>query len=400
MNDMKALFINPYFAISRDVINYHTRLFLDAISDYIRNPMIVGMSGYDDYENPHIFLPVKPIPLRYVNALINRTIPDIILQPDEFNWAIKHRFINAILRNVDFTQIDYIHSFSDPQTAHVIAYEIHKITKKPWIAQLYDPWTDSPYRKFKYSFFKKKDLELESIVANNASAIIHTNHVINNKWGNRYGDKIKEKSFVLPLTYSKERFLQGKNIPPARRKDKFIISHIGTLFRDRDLRDVIKALSLLKQENVSCNKKIVIRAIGQITPHDIKMMKELECEDFFEIIPYQTKEKLIDYYVDSDAFLLIESQQKENVFFPSKLLDYFLYQRPIIGITPQIGETTELLNKSGNIAICNGDIMKLKEVFLNFIEGKNPSFDKDFYMNYSPEVLCNQYKEILSFVLK
>jgi glycosyltransferase involved in cell wall biosynthesis len=396
---MKALFINPDFATPKNAIGYHTKLLFDAISDCINSPIIVGKNGCDDYKNPHTFLPVKPIPLRYVNALINRSVPDIILQPDEDYWAIKHRFVKAILKNVDFSQIDYIHSFSNPQTAHVIAYEIHKITQKPWIAQLYDPWTDSPYRKYSYSFFRKKDQELESLVANNAAAIIHTNHIINKKWADRYGEKVIKKSFVLPLTYSNERFQQGKNIPLTRKKDKLIISHIGKLFCDRDLRDVIKALSLLKQEDDSCPQKIVIRVVGQITPHDIKMMKELRCEEFFEIIPYQNKEKLIDYYIESDAFLLIESQQKENVFFPSKLLDYFLYQRPIIGITPQIGETTELLNKSGNIAICNGDIMKLKTVFSNFIDGNYPLFVKDFYKNYSPEVLSKQYKDILSFIL-
>jgi glycosyltransferase involved in cell wall biosynthesis len=97
----------------------------------------------------------------------------------------------------------------------------------------------------------KKDMKLESMVARNANAIIHTNHVINKKWADRYGEDVSGKSFVLPLVYSRERFQEGRDIPSVRKKDKVIISYIGKLFWDRNLRDVIKEISLIKKELLS-----------------------------------------------------------------------------------------------------------------------------------------------------
>ena len=396
---MQALFIDPFFALKDNVIGYHSQLFLDTIKDDTHIPIVAGLEGVDNYTNPHTFLSVKLLPLRYIKAFINRTVPDLFLLPDEYCWAIKKSFIKTILKNVDFSKVDYIQSFSNPLASHIIACEIHKITGKPWIAQLYDPWTDSPYRNFNFSLFMKKDMKLESMVARNANAIIHTNHVINKKWADRYGEDVSGKSFVLPLVYSRERFQEGRDIPSVRKKDKVIISYIGKLFWDRNLRDVIKAISLIKKDNEELLKRLLIRVVGEATPQDVKMVHDNRCEEFFELIPFQDKNNIKNYYLESDAFLLIESQQNENVFFPSKLLDYFLYQRPIIGITPQVGETTNLLNESGNIAIPNGDVLELKNALLKLLGGELPNFDKNFYLRYSQESLRIQYNEVLKSVL-
>jgi glycosyltransferase involved in cell wall biosynthesis len=201
------------------------------------------------------------------------------------------------------------------------------------------------------------------------------------------------------LVYSRERFQEGRDIPSVRKKDKVIISYIGKLFWDRNLRDVIKAISLIKKDNEELLKRLLIRVVGEATPQDVRMIHDNRCEEFFELIPFQDKNSIKNFYLESDAFLLIESQQNENVFFPSKLLAYFLYQRPIIGITPQKGETTDLLNESGNIAIRNGDVVELKNALLRLLGGELPNFDKNFYLRYSQESLRIQYNEVLKSVL-
>jgi len=394
---MNALFIDPFFVTNKNAISYHTQIFFEAISEFLPKPLIVGMRGEDNYKNDHSFIQVEPRSLKYINAFFNRSFPDITHLPDNYCWEIKDRFIHAILKNVDLSRIDFIHSFSNPHTAHLIAYEIHKKTNIPWIAQLYDPWTDNPYRQFKTSYYRRRDQDLEALVALNAAAIIHTNHIMLEKWNERYGEAVKGKSFVLPMSYTRDRYLNASSVPNVRKKDTIIVSYVGKLFFDRDLSDVIRAISLIKGEKY--NKKLLIRIIGEIEHHDLKMIRDYKCEDYFEIIPYQAKDKLIDYYYESDAFLLIESPQKENVFFPSKLLDYFIFQRPIIGITPVIGETTNLLKQSNNIAVENGDYIKLKKAFQTLLNDVTPVFDKEYYKHFSPARLSTQYKEVVSYIL-
>ena len=58
--------------------------------------------------------------------------------PDQFiNWFPAALYVGLKL----VRQCDIIYSTSDPFTDHLVAYFLHKLSGKPWIADFRDPWT-------------------------------------------------------------------------------------------------------------------------------------------------------------------------------------------------------------------------------------------------------------------
>jgi glycosyltransferase involved in cell wall biosynthesis len=396
---MKILYIMPWFC-RPSAMNKHCKIFLSNVSDYVKEPIVVGIEGKDSFEGNHIFIPFKNKLNKYITAVINRVFPDIINQPDAYNFATKSCAVKKIIKSVDLNQIDCIHSVSFPCTSHLIAYEIQKITNKPWIAQFYDPWSDNPYRFFRTKKYRIKDLALEGIIAQNATAIIQTNDVIKNIWNQRYGDKISKKMHVLPISYSKHLYNRASEIPPRTEKNPIIISYIGKLFFDRNLNDMINAIKLLKDRGNNIENKILIRVIGEIQKSNIKNIRRNGLSTFFDIVGNLQEDELEKYYLDSDAFLVIDSPQQKNVFFPSKLLDYFIYQRLIIGITPKVGITHDLLTQSNNIVFENGNVSSIANFLLKIINNHSilNYFDHKFYQRFSPDKLSSAYNKILTSI--
>ena len=99
---------------------------------------------------------------------------------------------------------------------------------------------------------------------------------------------------------------------------------------------------------------------------------------------------------------MIDSPQKRNVFFPSKLVDYFFYQRPILGVSPKLGVTNEFLTTSGNSCFENNDIEGIAG-YLQTAISNFPlllSFDKNYYQHFLPDSINNKYKQILNYIFQ
>lgn len=241
---------------------------------------------------------------------------------------------------------------------------------------------------------------MERLIAENASAIIHTNDVIKEIWRERYGERVAQKMFVQPMSYENEVYSNVESISKRTDKPKVTISYIGKLFFDRNLDDIINAIKILRDKGVDVQNKISLKVIGEATSHDIANIKNSGLEKVVEVVGYLPQNQLKQYYIDSDVFLVIDSPQSKNVFFPSKLLDYFLYKRLIIGITPEVGVTSELIKKSSNIKFENGQCVALADYLLKLINDHSllDSFDKDFYENFSPMSLQKTYKSIINYI--
>lgn len=389
----------PWFC-RPSAMNKHCKIFLHAAVKGGVKPIVAAFDGENTFTGEHIFVPFEDLSNKYIAAATRRLFPDIVNQPDIYKYGTLKKAVKTIMENVNMDDVDCIHSVSFPCSSHLIAKRLVEITGKPWIAQFYDPWSDNPYRKFKTKYYRQKDLEQEGDVARCATAIIHTNEIIKKIWADRYGTQVDAKSYVLPMSYEKELYSKSEHIKDWKKKTPIVISYIGKLFFDRNLSSVISALKLLKERNILLTHRILFRVIGEVPSVNTKMIRDAGLGDVFEIIGYQPQSELEKYYIESDVFLVIDSPQAQNVFFPSKLLDYFIYKRLIIGITPNVGVTHDLLTEACHQVFDNNDILGIA----SFIEQilSNPDFligfDKEFYKKFSPEKLTKSYMDIVEKV--
>jgi glycosyltransferase involved in cell wall biosynthesis len=397
----RPLFIIPELTVEMNAGGIQAKRFIDAIVKNGINPLIYAKKtdyGISQMENYDVRL-VYDIPHKNFSAIARRLFPDLVLHPDIEKYTFLP-FLKSELRNIkNYTDFDWIHTISNPCSSHLAGLALKKKTKLPWVAQFYDPWVGNCYREFKTSTFSKFDAKTEYKIALNADVIIHTNEVIKDKWIKRYGDIVRDKIVVLPFCYDENIEIKDYNGFDINRTagKKISILYVGNLYLNRNIDDLILAINELKTTIPDLEDKIVFRFVGIVSRHDIENIKKNKLDNMFELIGQRPYDQLVEYYEDADVLLVIDAPAKENIFFPSKLIEYFVYKKPLLGISPKISETHNLLVESGHTAIENGSIRKIVDYLSSLLinEGDSIKFNSDYYMKFSPDLVAKQYIELI-----
>lgn len=405
---IKPLVIGHSYLLERYSTGQVLRCFFEGLCDRGFEPTILcSKSWHNDVCMDN--LKCKVIPsydcqfIRYIIALAKRTIsPDFAFLPDYsyFSWA-KISAIPKALKLVQKSNYDYIHSISIPCSTHLIAAEVKKKTGIPWIASFYDPWFENPYRTIKYAWAKERDRKFEKYIADNADLIIHTNHVICEEWVDRYGEEIKKKMVVLPLVFNAPS--QNSLAIKAEQsvKENFVISHIGSLYEGRDSLDFLRALALLIKEHPEFADKVKLNYVGTVPNNDKALAEELGLLNMIHYAGFISESECLKFFLESDLYIALDGKNARDIFFPSKIMKYFYYGKPILGLTPKNSVLEHELSKSGNHVFNNSDINGIAN-FLHQAITKYESIstnDKEYWRNYSLDNVAKQYKALVNRIL-
>lgn len=397
---LKPLIINRCYLFDQSPGGECLRSFIRSLDIENFAPVIYGsdLSPLVNLERESIKLTKEYRFIRYIAAAIRRLlIPDITFLPgyEWYSWGIgaKRTILNDIRQGADF---DYIHSVSFPCASHMVALEIKKKTGLPWVMQLYDPWADNPYRPFKTNFFKDIDWRQERECVENADVIIHDNQAIADLWKQRYGAEIAKKIVVLPLTIPLPNVEVVYNT--CIRDEKLTISHIGNFMLNRTSQPFIHAVSNVLDKYPEFREKITINYVGAVTDVEKDLIYSKGLYDIFNLIGNISAEECVAYYQKSDIFLAIDGENKDNLFFPSKILKYLYFQRPILGITPKGSVLDIELRQSGHTSITNNDLHSIENYLVRAIidYASLYEFDPNYWNNYLPSNVVKKYSEIIN----
>lgn len=394
---LKPLFLMKDLYVNMDPGGIQQKNFVYALSKIGIIPEIYckrtsfGFS-LQDKKNIHF---VKEIGHKYFSYLARRVFPDVLFLPD----IERYTYLPFLLRKLSLdtnNDYDWIHSISYPCSSHLAGLYLKKKTKLPWVAQFYDPWVGNCYRNYKTKFLRKYDENIEYDIASNADIIIHTNEIIKNNWIKRYGKIVQDKIFVLPFCYDEKVQVVAKNLCSIK-KDKISVLYVGNLYLNRNLDDLISAIRILQKTIKRLEDKIVFKFIGIVSKYDKENIKRNKLDDFFILLGQKPYNQLVDFYDDSDILLVIDAPATENLFFPSKLIEYFIHKKPILAISPKISTTHDILIESGHTSIENGSINEIVEFFSTLLSDYNSklSFDYNYYKNYSPDLLAEKYIKLI-----
>lgn len=403
--------INPLI-ISRDYLFAHSpngeclRSFMGGMSKSEWDPIIYGSDKqplvfYNDYKYKLIH---EKRYVQYLAALTRRVlIPDLTWLPgyewDAWGKSTAKQIIKDIKKGV--VSPDYIHSISYPIASQWAALKVKKATGLPWVMQLYDPWADNPYRPFRKEFFKKKDWEMEAHAVKEADLIIHSNEKIAELWRNRYGDVVAEKIVVLPFTTP----IPAVKVLPIEHQsnEPIIISHIGNFMLNRRAEPFVKALSKLLSSYPEYRNRIRVNFIGSVPDADKALIEEKNLGDVIKLHGTLPIEQCEPYYKQSDLFLVIDGINPNNIFFPSKILKYFYFQRPILGITPRSSVLEGELKASNHGCFDNNDIDGIVEYLFTALTDYFSlcNFKADYWKKFEPSSVVETYKnEVLKMLSK
>lgn len=327
----------------------------------------------------------------YLFALIRKVFPDITWLPDFYyaSWGwLAYRKARRIVRK---EKIDIIHSFGFPNTDHIIAMKIKKEFGIPWIATFFDSWTDYPTRKFKTKYFRKQDQALERNVVATADLIIHTNQSIVNIWSKRYGTEISKKLHVVPINvdFSKE----SNSELDTSNKEVLNITHVGTFYPYRNASDFIKALSFCFNQNPGIRNKIKVNFVGTVINSDRKLIEDLCLSDVFNLTGRITPQECQEYYRKADVLLTTAGGEGENVMFPSKIVKYFYYNRPILCLSPHNTIVEMEIKASGHCSFIPDDYNGIKTYLETAVSEyrKLCGYNQGYWKRFSKESVIDNY---------
>jgi hypothetical protein len=240
---------------------------------------------------------------------------------------------------------------------------------------------------------------MEQNVVENADLIIHTNYVITDLWEKRYGEGLANKLVVHPLPLHLPT-MQIKNRKHTN-NDILTISHIGNFMLNRTSEVFIKAVAILLKEHIELKSKIKVNYIGKITKGEKKLISDLKLDNIFNLLGTIPNAECFAYYQESDLFLAIDGVNDVNLFFPSKILKYYFYQKPILGITPENSALDYELKKSGHVSLRNDNVNGIVNYLYKAITDYNHylDFDKNYWKRFSVGNVIDLYKKAVTSLL-
>jgi glycosyltransferase involved in cell wall biosynthesis len=264
------------------------------------------------------------------------TIPD-----KDVNW-LPHALRTA-LKLHRRERFDVIYSTAPPFTGHLIAYLVKKFTGLPWVADFRDPWARAPW---------KADL-MGGTIRGRAAEMLEAKFVraanrviLNTEWASRdfkefYGAAAAPKFVVIPNGFDPEDFA-GVQFS-AKKNNKLVITHTGSLYRKRDPGHFFDALGSLLATGRVKPDEIELRFVGGIAPELHRSFRYAEAlQHVLQIIPPVSHREALAFQAESDVLLIL--QPGTSVSIPGKIFEYIAMRKRILALTPA-GATADVVRQ-------------------------------------------------------
>ena len=297
----------------------------------------IGIPSDKTLSESHHFSPPKKEKKRLIDALIDLW-SEIFTYPDRtINWSVSAiEKGDEILKERHF---DAILSSMKPPTSHIVANELVKRKKIPWIADFRDLWTQNHY--FKHSkirgFFEKR-LERETLSSANALITI----------SDPFSEKLKElhknkKVYTITNSFDPEQLNPG--IPLTK---KFSITYTGYIYKGRqDPEPLFRVLKTLIDEGVIDPALIEIHFFGSHEDWLTDDCKKYHLEKVVQIHGQISREESIQKQRESQVLLLLTwNDPHEKGIYTGKLFDYLAAGRPILAVGLHEDVVSALLDKT------------------------------------------------------
>ena len=193
-------------------------------------------------------------------------------------------------------------------------------------------------------------------------------------------EKLLAKSRIVPLNYVPEWNIlkPGKAAP---HDGSFTLSHFGRVYGLRIIREFIFAVQQFTEKHPSVPLRI--EQYGEFRPADSRLIRQLHLESCFHIFPKIPYEDCIQKMISTDAVLLFDTILPEDQiqpYLPSKIVEYSLLQKNVLGITTSRSPSYRIMRQS-NAIVCRYDRSDILAGLERLIIQRQPSLIQYAYTN-------------------
>ena len=341
----------------------------------------------------------------YSNPIASRAISiagEVFAYPDGMKYWHESAFKEAS-KIMDTEEIDAIISSSWPITCHTIAKDLKEHQDIPWIADLRDLWNLNPYvsHTFIRNYFEKR-LELKTF--ENADALTTTTDLAAETLST-----LHPKSRIVPILsgYDKDDFKFLEELVSKRddfssdspEKLKFI--YAGSLYGGkRDPTYLFEAIRQLEDENKLDSSKISIEFYGDSTGLE-DIANRYGLLDIVHICGKIAHDEVLKKQLDSDVLLLISwDNEKEKMFIPGKIYEYFALKKPVLSIGYKEGSLKDLIEETKvgyHVSSLESTKEALLKIYEEFVENGTVELNADMNIeDYSMENMAKKFADLLN----
>ncbi len=260
---------------------------------------------------------------------IRKVVSQTIFQPDSrIRWRKYALDLGRqILRD---NEIDVIYATAPPFTDFLVALELAKEFKKPFVLDYRDLWLDNAYYYYTTPFHRNYAEKLETRVLNSAEKSIVTSRGMKEKLIKRYPFLTFSDVSIIPHGFDSEDF--SNLIPFQREGDKFVLTHSGLFPDDLTPEYFLKATALFLEKHPEAKRYLELRFVGLMRKKYFKQIKKLGLEENVKALGYLPHSEALRELISADVLWMMIPN---DVATPSRLYEYIGSLKPIIICSPK-----------------------------------------------------------------
>jgi glycosyltransferase involved in cell wall biosynthesis len=305
----------------------------------------LGVSSLHPTEPADLPFEVKDAEAPGIRARLRRLLLSLCWLPDA-NLGWLPLAVQQGLRIVREERPRAILTTSPPHTAHLVGLWLARITGLPWLADFRDPWVANPGkpRFVRTGLSDAFDRRMERTVVRRARAVVVTTDPFHARLAEQYPGEAPAKFITIPNGFDPDDFA---TLPPPGPSDRFLVTHVGSLYYRRSVVTFLHAAAALIQSGEIPRADLRIALVGGSPEdgQDVRTMVEiLGLSSAVEWVGNVAQREALAWMRRSSLLLLFA--QQFGLQIPAKTFEYLASGTPILAITEE-GPTADLVTRLG-----------------------------------------------------
>ncbi len=270
-----------------------------------------------------------------------RRLSSFFLLPDQYVGWVPFAAV-AALRCMRRHTVSVLYSTSSPDSTHLAALVVKRLTRKPWIADFRDPWTE------RLTFCPPTPLHLglhrflEGRVVKCADRVVCTSEEIVIDFLKKYPLIPRDRFVVITNGFDTEDFIKGV---PLRKE--FTITHTGNLTGKRNCVGFLEGLRMFLDRRPEARAATKVAFIGPRDRENEQKAEQLGLEDVVSFQDSLPHKECVRSQLSSHLLLLIEHYSRRGaMIYPGKLFEYAASGRPVLALVPE-GPASRFVRDTG-----------------------------------------------------
>ena len=262
---------------------------------------------------------------------------------------------------------DLVWTTSFPYHSHLVAMRAAERHRRPWVADLRDPWTDNWNHRDKLPLTRALEARWEREVFSRADAVVVTAEGLADRYRERF-PRLAEKFVAVHNCFD------GPAPAPAPRVDDGALRlvHFGNVYGPRSLRTVLAAMARLRGDHDA--PEVILENLGALSTPDAEVVRSLGLSDRVTASPPLPWAEGVARLASADLLVLADWGVDDGALFvPGKLYDYLLAGRPVLAETRH-RELRDIVARTGSgRCVDPGDVVAVCELLRDLAAGRPAS---------------------------